>query len=114
MGDNLNNVREKSVVIALDKERHFKFDMNAFAELEEKFGDVEDALKALQGGKIKAIRTILWAGLLWEDETLTEKQVGGMLSLENMPEVMEKVNEAILMSLPSQEEKKEAEDNNPN
>lgn len=86
---NLKDVKPKSIKLTLDKERTLLFDLNAFAELEEKYGSVDAAMEEIQKGSMKAIRTMLWAGLVHEDETLTERQVGSMLSmamLENMTE----------------------------
>ena len=39
----------------------------------------------MQQGSVKATRTLLWAGLLHEDENLlTERQLGAMISLTNV------------------------------
>jgi hypothetical protein len=42
----------------------------------------------------------LWAGLLHEDETLTEKRVGGMVTLSNMSEIMDKITSALTEAMP--------------
>ncbi len=44
---------------------------------------------------MKATRTLLWAGLLHEDENLTERQVGAMISLTNVESIMEQIIEAL-------------------
>ena len=44
---------------------------------------------------MKATRTLLWAGLLHEDEKLTERQVGAMISLTNVEKIMEQIIEAL-------------------
>lgn len=54
------------------KERTLQFDMNAYAELEERFGSIEKAMKQLQKGGMKDIRTILWVGLIHEEAVLDE------------------------------------------
>ena len=92
----------------MDKERTLVFDLNAFADLEEMFGSIDEAMQALQNGKIKALRAILWAGLKHEDEELTEREVGKMITLNNMKEVMEGINTSINLALPevSEEERK--------
>lgn len=110
MGENLKNVRIKKVAIELDKVRHLQFDLNAFAEMEEKFGSIEEALNILQKGKLKALRTILWAGLVHEDENLTEAQVGSFIDLTNIQQVAEKLNDAIMSALPNDTE----EESDPN
>lgn len=98
-----NNVRIKAVPITLDKERHIKFDLNALIELENRFGDVNDAFKAMESNSMKGIRTLLWAGLLHEDENLTEKQVGGLIDIVNISGIANLLTEAINDALPDQE-----------
>ena len=49
---------------------------------------------------MKATRTLLWAGLLHEDEKLTERQVGAMISLTNVEKIMEQITEALTAALP--------------
>lgn len=102
----LRNVKPKRISIDLDKDRTLCFDMNAFADLEEKYGSIDEALKLLQEGKISTLRTILWTGLLADDETLTERQVGTFVGLTNIEFVMSKINECISDSLPVVEESK--------
>lgn len=51
--------------IELDKPRTLLFDLNAFAELEDKFGSLDQAFQKMQQGSVKATRTLLWAGLLY-------------------------------------------------
>jgi hypothetical protein len=110
MGKNLDNVKQKGVKISLDKDRILEYDFNAFVELEEKFGTIQGAMEQLQDGKLKNVRTILWAGLIEEDETLTEKEVGKMIHLDKIQELAEKINEALSKALPEvkEEDKKKA------
>ena len=96
----LRDVKEIAIPLSLDKPRTVKFDLNAFAELEDKYGSMEKAFSAMQSGSIKAARTLLWAGLLHEDETLTERQVGGMVTLENLGTVMDILSAALTEALP--------------
>lgn len=100
------------------KERFIRFDLNAFAEMETKFGTMEEAQERLKGGSMKDIRTVLWLGLIWDevvlDEvtgepiryTLSEYQVGSWLTTLNLEEVMSKLQDAISGSLPDNPENK--------
>jgi hypothetical protein len=97
---NAADVRVKPIKIMLDKERNILFDMNAFAELEEKFGDIEKALEALGKGSLKNIRLILWAGLIHEDEDLKEKDVFRTVPISSLEEISKLVTEAIMAGLP--------------
>lgn len=100
------NVRVKEVELNLDKPRKLVYDMNAFISLEEIYGTIEDALKALDGKSIKAFRNFLWAGLVHEDDELTVQMVGKLLSLDNLEEVSRKLTEAIQTSLPDVDKEK--------
>ena len=77
----LHDIREVRIPIELDKPRTLLFDLNAFAELEERFGSMDKAFDAMQKGSLKAARTLLWAGLLHEDVKLTERMVGSMVTM---------------------------------
>ena len=99
----LRDVKEISVPLQLDKHRTLKFDLNAFSELEEKYGSMEKAFNAMQGGSMKAARTLLWAGLLHEDDKLTERQVGGMVTLDNLETVMDSISKALMEAMPQDE-----------
>lgn len=100
------------------KERYIRFDLNAFAEMETKFGNMEEAQERLKGGSMKDIRTVLWLGLIWDevilDEitgepiryTISEYQVGSWLTTLNLEDVMAKLQNAISGSLPENPENK--------
>lgn len=100
------------------KERYIRFDLNAFAEMETKFGNMEEAQERLKGGSMKDIRTVLWLGLIWDEVvlddvtgepiryTLSEYQVGSWLTTLNLEEVMAKLQDAISGSLPDNPENK--------
>ncbi|ERI10891.1 hypothetical protein [Aneurinibacillus aneurinilyticus] len=95
-----NDVKVKRIPIVLDKERHLVFDLNAFCELEEKFGSTSAAFEVLQDGSMKGIRTMLWAGLVHEDESLTEKEVGKLVSFSNIQVLADKITEAMSEGMP--------------
>lgn len=99
----LNAVKIKKVPIMLDKERTLYFDFNSFIELEEIYGSVEEAFKAMQGQNLKAIRALIWAGLIHEDPTITQRQVGAMLDFEKMETLTEALDAAIGESLPPED-----------
>lgn len=97
---NIRDIRAKLIPIQIDKKRHLKFDLNAFAELEELYGDINTAFEAIQKGSIKAIRAMLWAGLVHEDRSLTLEQVGSMIDMSNINEVVSAISKAISEALP--------------
>jgi CO dehydrogenase/acetyl-CoA synthase epsilon subunit len=81
------NVQRGEATITLDKERTIKFDLNALIDVEESLGfslaELGDNMS------IKAMRTLLTAGLRHEDEELTERLVGSLITMDNMKEVQE-------------------------
>lgn len=87
------NVQRGESKIVLDKERTIKFTLNTLI-------DVEDALGyslAEMGDKvsIRAMRTLLTAGLRHEDAELTEEYVGSLITMENMQDVQEALGKAM-------------------
>lgn len=99
---NVRDIKSKTIKIKLSDgvERTIKFDLNAMAELEDKFGSVEAAFEQLDNNSIKALRFILWAGLVHEDENLTERQVGSLIDMRFMGELMESLGKAFNEDMP--------------
>jgi hypothetical protein len=98
----LNDVRRKPIKIILEdgKERELKFTLNAMAELEDKFGSVENAFKAVENHSFKAVRTVLWAGFIHAEPTLTELEVGNLIDMTNIEYLMEQLNAAFSTDMP--------------
>ena len=99
---NVKDVKPKAVKITLTDgvERTIKFTLNAMAELEDRYGSVEEAFKQLDNNSIKAVRCILWAGLIHEDPDLTEQQVGNLIDIQYMQELMASLNDAFDSDMP--------------
>lgn len=105
---NGNDLRQTGVKITLDKERNIVFDLNALCELEDKYGDIGQALTVLspQEGmpKMKDIRYMFYLGLKSEDEELTEERVGKLITLNNIYTVVDVIGKAMSDSLPEPSE----------
>lgn len=95
------------------KVRTIQFDLNAFGELENRFGTIQEAMKSLQGGRMQDVKMILWAGLIHEEAVLdpvtgeavsynmTPYEVGGWIKNPLiLQEVSEKLNIAMTGDLP--------------
>lgn len=102
----MNEFKNKGVKINLDKERNLIYDMNALSEIEDRYETIDNAFKNLSKGSIKATRFLLWCGLISEDETLTERQVGAMITIGELEGVATKLAEAMAISTPKSEGKK--------
>lgn len=107
------NKAKPVVKIVLDKERSLKFDFNALVAIEEATGGMISSL-AKKGRPLRYLRVLLWAGLLHEDETLTEKQVGSWITPENMKMIDEKISQASQLANDDEVEGKDPLPNGPN
>ena len=98
------------------EKRKLHFDLNAFAELEKRFGSINAAMERLQEGQVGDLRVILWAGLIhdqvleFDEDTgeptkygITPYEVGKWVSLDNMKEVSDILGEVLGGSLPEEE-----------
>lgn len=98
--------------------RELRFDMNAFAELENRFGTIDAAMDALSSGQMGQVKIVLWAGLIHDeveafDEVtgepiaynITPYQVGGWVENPSMlTEVAQLVGKAMSFSMPNPED----------
>ena len=92
--------RVKTITLNDGVEREIRFTLNAMAELEDRYGSVDAAFKALDNGSIKAAHCVLWAGLLDTDENLTEQQVGKLIDIDCMNRIMEELANALNDDMP--------------
>ncbi len=106
---NLQDIREKKVPITIgDKTYNLHYNMNAYAEIENIYGSVDKAMKILEdteNRQINALRTLFWAGLIHENENLTEKDVGNLFDLSEMDTLAELLKKAIEQSAPKTQAK---------
>ncbi|MCX7904148.1 MAG: hypothetical protein N2486_06520 [Caloramator sp.] len=100
-----SELKNKGVKIKLiDKEYELKFNMNTFCELEEVYGDINKAFEDLQNKKFKAIRALIYSAVKAEDENITLKEVGKMITLNELESLSLAINKALNMSMPEVEE----------
>jgi len=107
---NIKKLRREPVVVDIGDgvERKLRYTLNSFALIEEKYGTVDNAMEVLKSGSVAAIRFVLWAGLVHEDESLSEHYVGSQIDLSDLEDLAEKMNKAMMGDLPQDEV------NNPN
>lgn len=86
------------VTVDLDKKRTLRYGLNAMVALEERGVSLT---KASDLAKPRTFRAVLWAGLIHEDPSLTEEQVGAMVEdLSDLPRLAEAVAQAFMQSQP--------------
>lgn len=100
----LNEARTRVKTITLNDgvKREIKFTLNALAEIEDKYGSVDAGFAKLNEGSAKVARFILWAGLLHNEENLTEQQVGNLIDLDCLGDIMDAMGKAIGEDMPEQ------------
>ena len=77
------------------KDRGLRYDLNSIALIGDRLelsGRLNDLAADLLGKPLplSALRTILWAGLVWDQPDLTEEEVGSWVDLDNFAEVWER------------------------
>ncbi len=102
---NIKKLRREPIVIDIGDgvERTLRYTLNSFALIEEKYGTIDKAMEALNSGSVAAIRFVLWAGLIHEDENLSEHYVGNQIDLSDLEDLAEKMNKAMMGDLPQDE-----------
>lgn len=96
--NDVQRIKRSAVKITLadGKERVLRYTLNAMIELEESYGSVEEAFRVLEEtNSLKALRKILWAGLLHEEDALTEQEIGALIDIEYMQELVNGVGTAL-------------------
>lgn len=82
-----------------DRKRTLRYDLNAISEIGDRLG-MKIRISHIQEDlldhpmPLSAIRTLIWAGLIHEDEELTEKEVGAGVDMDNLPDVLRDFFEA--------------------
>lgn len=99
---NIKKLKREPVVIDIGDgvERRLRYTLNSFALIEEKYGTIDKAMEILESGSIAAVRFALWAGLVHEDNELTELYVGNQIDLSDLEGLAEKMNKAMMGDLP--------------
>lgn len=102
---NIKKLRREPVIVDIGDgvERRLRYTLNSFALIEEKYGTIDKAMEALKSGSIAAVRFALWAGLVHEDENLSEHYVGNQIDLSDLEDLAEKMNKAMMGDLPQDE-----------
>lgn len=106
----LTLIKPKGIVFDLDgKEYTFVLDFNAFAELEREFGSIQGAFSKLsESVQVGDALKILRAGMASNKEVPSEALLGSFITIENMPQILEAINDAFTEAMPPEPETKKA------
>ncbi|ETA80473.1 hypothetical protein [Youngiibacter fragilis] len=98
-------LKDKGIKFTLgEKEYELKFNLNTFCELEDIYGDLNKAFDDLQRMRIKAVRALVYSAVKVEDESVTLKDVGSMLGLDDLERLGTVINEALSIAMPEVDE----------
>lgn len=96
---------KKTITIELDKARNLRYGMNALVKVEELTGKPITKLD-LDNLSMKDLRTILFAGLFYEDKNLTPETVGELIDeYSDIGSVATKLGEAFTVAFGSEDQK---------
>jgi hypothetical protein len=103
--------RKVPITLADGKPRNLLYNFNALVELVDTLGiDIMNIQAALNGpGMLKAIRGIIWAGLIHEDKTLTLADAGDLIEFGKIDDLTKAVLEALDAAFKSDGDPKNAE-----
>ena len=100
-----NELKDKGIKFTLgEKEYELKFNLNTFCELEEIYGNLNKAFDDLQRMKIKAVRALVYSAVKVEDDSVTLKNVGSLLGLDDLERLGIVINEALSIAMPEVDE----------
>lgn len=100
--------RKQVISLANGQDIEIKFTLSAMAELEKKYGTVEQAFKELEKGSFTVILNLLWVGTLHSKPEFTEEELGHWIELRDLEYLSKALNEAMESDLPQEA------DNSPN
>lgn len=109
MGAKAKNVKTPKSMITLNNTKmELRFDLNAMIELEDRYGSIDEAFQKAQEGNMKALRTLIWAGLIHSNPELTEQEVGSWIDIKGLQSMTEELGAAVTASQPTAEALKES------
>ena len=98
-------------LIELDKTRNMRLNMRALSMVEKKLG-ITVANLNMDKMSMEAVATIIWAGLMHEDNTLTVEKVMDLIDeFSNVKTAMNKMMEAFSEAFPEDKEEPKKEKN---
>jgi len=105
----LSKLQKKSIEIKVDEDIFYlRYDLNALVTLEECYGDIEAAFDFEEnpGGAIGKLRRVLHVGLQANHKGISEEEVGGMFTMDNLADFQEAIGRAMETAMPEVDESK--------
>lgn len=103
---NVSSVKAKMADIELNgKTYKFGYTLNSFAEIEDTHGSIAELITKMEQGSIKAVRAMMWAGLLCNENPPSEWEVGDMIQMSDMPNLVKSIQASLIEALPEPDAK---------
>jgi len=107
------------IVLNLDRPRKLRFDLNSLVLIQSRYGvdlsKLDEFLKSCVNDP-ERLRFLFYAGLKWEDPSLTEEKVGDIISFDKILNLVDQVVSQLSDSIEDDElrkkEKRAAEEKN--
>ena len=109
MADKLAKLRKKSVEITIEDDTYFlRYDLNALVMLEDAYDNIEEALNFEENpkGAIGKLRKVLYVGLMANHPDISEDDVGGLFTVENLSDFQDAIAKAMDAAMPDEAEVK--------
>ena len=103
MATKLSEMQKRSIEVKVDDQiLYLRYDLNALAALEEKYGDIDSAFNFEEDSKniISKLRFVLHVGLHANQPDMTVEDVGGLFTLENLQEFQDAIGGAVEQGMP--------------
>lgn len=101
VGINATKLKGKGVDVFftnINRKLTLKFNLNALYFLEQQYGDIEEAMKQVQDGKIKALISITTAALSAggnREEPFTEEEVADLIAIDDLEAISRALEELL-------------------
>ncbi len=110
---------KKIKLILNDGEHEVLFDMNALAEIEDYYGDIQTGMEKFKSTPINAMRVFIYALLKAENENITLREAGALISISKIDETIAAITSGLDEAMPPTDEEiinieEEGEENIPN
>ena len=97
------------IVLKLDKPRKMRFDLNSLVLIQSRYGidlsKLDEFLKSCITNP-ERLRFLFYAGLKWDDPTITEEKVGELVSLDKIMDLADQIVSQVQDSIEDDELRK--------
>ena len=95
----------KSIILRADKARNLRYSTNAFCKMEEMTGKAVPQLTENAG--MSDLRVMLFCGLYWEDNELTEEKAGDIMDIviqkDGVEHLTDQISKAMSLAMGEQQ-----------